>query len=148
MDTLSMLFMYKDRAWFGKDMSAWAMRLLEAGIDTPEVCMLAAQPDVADDRAARLFATICQQIGLSEDIDAEVEQVVERESLRAYAGGEMSGAALMWTNAPLQKRLGLPLVIHTYDVKLMTSEYYTLEGHRGEALEQLVRDALVRAGLV
>ena len=54
----------------------------------------------------------------------------------------------MWTNAPLQRRLGLPQVIHKYGVKRMVSEYYTLEGHKGDVLERLVRAALVQAGLV
>ncbi len=148
MRTRNMLYAYWRNGW-GPDMaSAWAMRMLEEGFDTPDICMLAARPDFPWDRAKRSFAKACDQLGLSDDIDRDIQQVTEREWLAAYRNGEVTGAILMWTLPEMQQRLGLPQVIHQSDLKTGIGRDYTIEGLEGAALETLIRRTLKEHGLL
>lgn len=146
--TRDMLHAYWRNCWGPDMMSAWAMRLLEQGIDAPDVCTLAARPDFSWDRAKVTFRRACEQLGLSDDIDRDIRQVTEREWLAAYRNGEVTGAVLMWTLPELQKRLGLPQVIHQIDLKTGVATDYTFEGFEGVRLEQLIRQKLKEHGLL
>ena len=149
MTTWRMLHRYWRNAWNAECMSEWATQLLVDGHDSPEIRMLAARPDYAWDQSQNLFRRICVQLGLSRDIDREIQQVVEREWLKAYQRGEMSGSEMISRLPKLQERLGLPLVILALDLsKSVPERYYTLAGLEGESLESLIRKTLAQHGVL
>ena len=137
----------------GADLAAWAEALLTAGLESDAIIEAVANPDLHWEKVPALFSRMCHDIGLSQDIAAEVTALKQEVMIEEYRRGHRQAAELLHRFDDLRKRIGFPEPI---DLRLLEdnddgtndSGYYGSQSRKhGPELETLVRIYLDKAGI-
>ncbi len=79
------------RHWFldAEFLSRWAYELVAQGSENEDVIYAAANDDLDRGEVRKLFARLCAQLGISEDLEAEAEAA----TLRVWLGWSIFGSS-------------------------------------------------------
>lgn len=137
----------------GKDLAAWAEALINAGYDSDAIIEAVGNPDMHWQKVPPLFARICCDLGLSNDIYAEIARIKECVRIEEYRVGQATAAQLIFGMDDFRKRIGFPeqlMLVIQPDNRDGTNDsgYETLHsGLRGPALEAALCKLLENAGI-
>jgi hypothetical protein len=137
----------------GADLAAWAEALLTAGFDSDAIIEALANPDMHWQKVPALFARMCREVGLSEDIAIEVEALKQDVMIEEYRRGHRQAAELLHRFDDLRKRIGFPepidmRILEDNDDGTNDSGYYGSRSRKhGTELDALVRTILEKVGI-
>lgn len=135
------------------DLNAWAEELLLDGRDSDAIVFAAANSDLDWQDVRRLFAAICRDLGLSDNLEDEIESIKRRVWIEEYRQGQRSGSELLHKFDDLRREIGFPeqpylrLIPDNADGTNDSGYYGGDSWIHGEELELAAQKYLSRAGI-
>ncbi|MNC13979.1 hypothetical protein D3C75_617420 [compost metagenome] len=135
-------------------MNRWAITLLESGIEGDAVLVAASCPDLSWHEVPIYFRRILREIGVTVNIDDNIEKIKEDVFLHEYLIGKRLGGELLKKFDRLRKEIGFSSMIGFTIVGddnegKNRNGYHTLDQMLyGEALEKEIRFCLHKAGKI
>jgi hypothetical protein len=137
----------------GSDLAAWAEALLTAGFESEAIIEALANPEMHWESVPGLFSRMCRDVGLSQNVAAEVAALTQDVMLEEYRRGQRSAAELLHRFDDLRKLIGFAEPV---DMRILSdnedgtndSDYYGSQSRKhGPELESLARKYLQKAGI-
>lgn len=134
-------------------LNPWAEALLMEGVETDAVIYAAANDDLDREEVRRTFERLCAELGISEDLASEPEDVVRRVWLHEVALGVRSASETVARFDEVRKQIGLPgavmfRLVPDRDGSNASGYRCPAAGLDGEQLEGEVRARLQKARLL
>ena len=138
----------------GQMLCDWAEALIINGTETDAIIEALGNPDLHWERINRLFALICEEIGICEELsDDMIHLLFEEAMIEEYRHGYRTAGELLHRNDELRKRIGLPeqvmlRIMEDNDDGTNDSGFYSLHSQQtGPSFDEMMTQYLVRAGI-
>ena len=97
---------YRRRYLDSTELSAWAEKLLMEGHETDAVLIAAGNPQMNEIDTRRYFVEILRDVGVTSDIDCEIETVIRRVWVDECRRGVRPGALVLWKFDDIRRSIG------------------------------------------